>query len=243
MRPDDTFPLKYEEAMTKSELAVFEIDPKLLFHPSTAMLFASFSKPEDKEGSLRARLGKKYGEYKKRYMKLKVNLDWFAELRPSFVYVAIPLSKLKLLGFESEKGIEFQLYRSALENKIPTAGLELPADQIEALKVMDSESVFEQMDQMEVDLTDFEALCNELLLNFKNGDLDAVHAEVMKFMEDFPEVASAIMTDRNRNWVESIESLLQEHKTLFVVVGAGHIPGEDGLLDLLKKRNYELTRL
>ena len=50
---------------------------------------------------------------------------------------------------------------------------------------------------------------------------------------------AAMLTDRNHHWVEAMPQIMQEAPTLFVV-GAGHLPGNEGVLKLLKKAGYKV---
>jgi len=48
---------------------------------------------------------------------------------------------------------------------------------------------------------------------------------------------------RNRNMVSKIENYLQSKGTYFVVVGAGHLIGSKGIVQLLKDRGYSVEQL
>jgi uncharacterized protein YbaP (TraB family) len=48
---------------------------------------------------------------------------------------------------------------------------------------------------------------------------------------------------RNQNWLPKIDSYLRSGQTYFVVVGAGHISGPNGLLALLKARGCKVEQL
>ena len=52
-----------------------------------------------------------------------------------------------------------------------------------------------------------------------------------------PEEDNALIYDRNVNWVASMPAIMSEKSTLFVV-GAGHLPGERGVIELLRKEGY-----
>lgn len=47
---------------------------------------------------------------------------------------------------------------------------------------------------------------------------------------------------RNKNWIEVLGER-QESGALFIAVGAGHLPGEFGVLRLLENEGYRITRL
>jgi len=47
------------------------------------------------------------------------------------------------------------------------------------------------------------------------------------------------VSDRNKHWVPQIESLLKDKNNYFVVVGALHLVGNGGLLELLRKDGFK----
>ena len=54
---------------------------------------------------------------------------------------------------------------------------------------------------------------------------------------DDAETMDALIYDRNRNWAEKLATMMPERSCL-VCVGAGHLPGNQGLLQLLRDRGY-----
>ena len=46
-----------------------------------------------------------------------------------------------------------------------------------------------------------------------------------------------LLVKRNKNWIPKIEQLIQQ-KTCFIAVGAGHLAGENGILELLRKQGF-----
>jgi len=56
-------------------------------------------------------------------------------------------------------------------------------------------------------------------------------------------IYKTMITDRNIHMANKIKQEFDAKKSLFVVVGAGHIVGEKGLVDLLKKDGYQLTQI
>ena len=55
-------------------------------------------------------------------------------------------------------------------------------------------------------------------------------------MEDHQDI---LLDDRNKNWVAQLKNLMHTN-TLFVAVGAGHLVGPQGLINLLRKEGYTL---
>lgn len=59
---------------------------------------------------------------------------------------------------------------------------------------------------------------------------------------DFDKFEDVLLTRRNLNWVDEIEANATGH-SVFIAVGAGHLPGKIGLLNLLAEQGYDIERL
>ncbi len=80
---------------------------------------------------------------------------------------------------------------------------------------------------------------------YRSGDEERMYAESLApevFANSPPGARDELVFDRNRAWLGKLEPLLGGGG-LFVVVGASHLIGEDGLVDLLRKRGFTITRI
>ena len=59
----------------------------------------------------------------------------------------------------------------------------------------------------------------------------------------FSSINEMLIIRRNRNIVLKIDDYLKTKATYFVVVGAGHLLGEKGIIQLLKERGYTVEQL
>ena len=48
-----------------------------------------------------------------------------------------------------------------------------------------------------------------------------------------------LLNNRNKNWVKQLKTIMKK-EPVFVAVGAGHLPGKEGVLELLRKEGYKL---
>lgn len=51
-----------------------------------------------------------------------------------------------------------------------------------------------------------------------------------------------LLDRRNKNWVDQLEKIMKG-SSVFIAVGAGHLPGNSGVIELLKKRGYTVRPL
>ena len=79
---------------------------------------------------------------------------------------------------------------------------------------------------------------------WRSGDVDKLSELFLKEMKkEFPKLYKTLFTDRNNKWLDKIETYLQTPQKEFVLVGVGHMVGEDGLIEQLKRRGYEVKKL
>jgi uncharacterized protein YbaP (TraB family) len=75
------------------------------------------------------------------------------------------------------------------------------------------------------------------------GDLDAIARAIKGDFLNDPELRDALLSGRNRAWLERLTASLDQGARPFVAVGAAHLVGPVGLPALLKARGYKVTRL
>ena len=80
-------------------------------------------------------------------------------------------------------------------------------------------------------------LMTELTAVYKSQDLDALWDVFKEQMTGYE--YDALVSVRNRNWEKQMRELIPAQSSLFVV-GAGHRPGEKGMIKLLKKAGYKI---
>lgn len=80
----------------------------------------------------------------------------------------------------------------------------------------------------------------DMMKAYKEQDLDKLADMISKSDDGMLEYEDILLNNRNKNWVEKLKTLLKE-KSLVITVGAGHLPGEKGVINLLRKEGYKVT--
>ena len=78
---------------------------------------------------------------------------------------------------------------------------------------------------------------------WRRGDVEALNRSLRDSFHDFPSLSRRLIDVRNQNWLPKIDGFLRSGQTYFVVVGAGHVGGPNGLLTLLKARGCTVEQL
>jgi uncharacterized protein YbaP (TraB family) len=82
-----------------------------------------------------------------------------------------------------------------------------------------------------------------MFVAWRRSDSELPARKTRESFGDFPYMAERLLDARNRNWIPKIENYLQSGQTYFVVVGAAHMGGSNGLVSLLKQRGYKVEQL
>ena len=78
---------------------------------------------------------------------------------------------------------------------------------------------------------------------YKSQDIEAMSRMLGSSDEtDLAKYESMLITTRNSNWIPIMKKMMQE-KVTFFAVGAGHLGGEKGVVNLLRKAGYKVTAL
>src|SRR6185369_5165859 len=71
---------------------------------------------------------------------------------------------------------------------------------------------------------------------WRSGDYATVERLVLSDLKNDRDLYQSLLVDRNRNWLPKIDALFARRGRAFVVVGAAHLVGPDGLIAMLKAK-------
>ena len=154
--------------------------------------------------------------------------------------VAIELADLEYLhvGFDPHQGVEEQLVQRAQADGKPTAGLETLDEELSGLAALPREDQLHLIDQTVDELKDSPEDMREVLTAWRFGDAAKLAALLSHEYRSFPALYRPLVTARNQRWLPQIEQLLRGKQNSLIVVGALHLVGEGGLLELLRRDGY-----
>ena len=146
-------------------------------------------------------------------------------------------------GFTGDIGVEKTLTARAEKNGQMTGGLESAAEQISYFSTMPMD---EQVNFLKIGIEDFHKASeqiNEMLDAWIKGDVDRLASVLNEGMADVPGIYEKLIVQRNKNWIRQIGIFMDTPGTFFMAVGAGHMPGDEGVINLLKEAGYDVRRV
>jgi len=83
----------------------------------------------------------------------------------------------------------------------------------------------------------------DIVKAWQTGDSAGIEKLLNKSLHEAPAINKRLLTDRSRSWVPKIEELLNGGKNAIVIVGVGHLVGNEGVVELLRKKGLKVTQL
>lgn len=178
--------------------------------------------------------------FNKYFGTMGVNLSQMKNLKPSAISTQMQaMQAIKYFpNFDASNLIDVAVQNRANEAGRPSAGLESIQEQIDLLfngsLREQAQGLLETCKQDEF----FQEQSVALADAYMSQSLDKVY-QVMTdaTMGGSEEAMDLLIYSRNRNWVEKLVAIMPERACL-VCVGAGHLPGDQGLLQLLRNAGY-----
>ena len=171
-------------------------------------------------------------------MKMGASLEMLSVMKPMTIMVTVQNKEMMEVMPEIATMTTIDKYMQTLgQRKGKTIGeLETADYQMELLY---GNSLEEQADALleMIDHGDSKGLLQQLTNAYKSQNLDTLWKVFQEQMTGYE--YDAIVKVRNLNWEKQMKELLPKQTTLFVV-GAGHLPGEYGMINLLREAGYKV---
>ena len=239
---EDSYPLPpaIETAFDSVEKLVFEVDLDDLGSEAIQMLAAGTL---DGEETLEEIVGPAT------WTRLMIHVEktsfpagMFQRMKPWMAAVTITALAMTEAGYLPSAGIDAYFSRRAEETGKERIALETVEFQVGLFAGLTAEQSLAFLRYTLVDLETVIPELDELLEHWRAGEVAAVEALMAEGFDEFPELLDKMVTDRNRTWMAPIEGLLAGDSDAMVVVGALHLVGEEGVVNLLRKKGYTVER-
>jgi len=229
------FPEKFLEQLRSNQVFAMEMVPDL---PTLSRL-TEYMQYQDGT-TLQSRVGpERYGKITSVLAQYQMPPEWIAKMK---VWAA--LMTLSVPPPETGFFMDFSLSLRAAGSGLRVVGLETLEEQLSFLEDMPMEQQLALLDQALLEYDQVQEVHNRMVDNYLTGDLQALAAEAETQLDKLDTKAKDYFIGqgidaRNHRMLEALLPML-ERDQVFVAVGALHLPGESGLIKLLRKHGYRL---
>lgn len=240
---DYPLPAAFEQAYQDSSSLVFETDisaSRSTANQSKLLRQLMYPPGENLQQKLSPETFAKLNAF---YAERNVPASTIGRFKAGMTVMTLTLIEMRRNGL-AEEGVDmFYMKKAKAENKA-LGELEELDTQMQFIADMGAGQEDEMIRQTLTDLEKMPELITEMKRAWRAGDNQAlIDTGIKDWKQDFPNVYRKLLVDRNNNWMTKLKTFNGDKDVEFVLVGALHLVGEDGLLAKLAEQGHKLEQL
>jgi uncharacterized protein YbaP (TraB family) len=240
---DYPLPEVYEEAYGASDELIFELPPGASESPELAKRMRELGTLPAGEALQKLIPEEEWKRVVGWSKRRGVDPNQMDRMRPWFASLLMVATEYQALGAAADRGVDqFFEERAKVDGKAGS-GLETVEQQLALFSGMTKEQEREVLEQTLAEMESVEEEFENMIRAWKEGDLEALQELLFREAERYPDLMESFLHARNRAWVPVLEGVLERGAKVMVLVGAGHLGGEQGVIALLRGKGYEVTRV
>lgn len=244
LRPGDyPLPEVFDQAYQESSQLYFETDLSAMGDLTVQMqMMQQLTYSDDR--TLKTVLNEEaYTALNEHIADIGLPLMMLEKFKPGLLVTTLQVLEFQNMGF-TPQGVDAYFNTRATKDGKFIGQLETVQEQIGFFATMGEGNESEFVLLSLRDLKEMGELMEAMIAAWRTGN----NAKLFEmFVEDMrseaPELYDSLLLQRNLKWIPQIEQMLRDADTEFVLVGAAHIVGENGLLDLLADKGYAIRQL
>jgi uncharacterized protein YbaP (TraB family) len=235
-------PAVFESAFSNASIVVFETDLDEMMKLDTQRSLLTKAQLPDGQTLKDVLTEKTYADLLAWLKENQVPEMMFASMRPGMVAMTLLALDLQKAGYNQEDGMDLYFEKRCKKYGKTVRGFETVDFQIGLLCDLTKEEGEGVIKSTLKDLKDGQGKFDELIKAWQTGDTAALEKLMNDAQKDDPAVMKRLVTDRNLKWVPQLQELVKGTNNAVVIVGAGHLVGKDGVVELLKQRGCKVTQ-
>lgn len=148
----------------------------------------------------------------------------------------------KSTACDSPMSYEEIIMTTAKKDNKEVIGLEDVREQISALESIPTDSLIKELIDCIANSKNDDSEYRKLVIAYKDQDLSKLFALITQSKEMYGADMNVFLDERNKRWISRIEDDMKS-SSVFFAVGAGHLAGPSGVINLLRARGYKVEAL
>lgn len=243
----DMFPLPAEmtRAYAQAQALVVETNLAALDPAQMAKIVAAKALYSDGTTLAKALAPQTWQELDRALAKFGSSAKVVERQKPWFVSLTLTSLALKRFGFSEELGTDNHFMKLAYKKK-PIIELETFQQQLDFLDGFSAAEQEEMLKQTFQDIEKGQVFLADILRAWRTGDAEKLdnllNAEFHNNGAANEHMYQVLIAQRNAAMTEKLERLIDRGGGYFVVLGAAHFVGKDGIVELLKAKGYQVQQ-
>jgi len=237
---DYPLPVEYDQAYKQADTVILETDLQRLQTPQMQQLLLNKMTYSDGK-TLKQVLSKDtYQALEAFFTDRHMSMASVQQFKPGMTSMMMTMMELQRLGLAGVGVDQFYTNKARADNK--TLGqLESVEQQLDFLAGMGEGQEDALIAYTLRDLKTLNEFFTTLKKAWRKGDVESLEAlGITELKQQFPQVYNSLLVKRNNAWLPQIRAMLNTKEVEFVLVGALHLVGDDGVIKQLLDRGYNV---
>jgi uncharacterized protein YbaP (TraB family) len=238
------YPLKpvFDTAFSRSDLLVEEVDMADMLASDSQMEMLSRGMLPPGQSLEKLITPETYKATARKVEALGLPIEPLKRFKPWMLAITLQGMEWQKAGFDADLGLDKHFYDKAKAAGKRVQGLETLQYQISRFDEMPMDQqdrlLAETLKELDTTKEEFTKLADA----WQAGDAPQVEKLALEDLRSEPAMYRRLLVERNQQWLPKIEALFSRPASAFVVVGAAHLIGPDGLLAVLKSKGYTIEQ-
>ena len=163
--------------------------------------------------------------------------------KPGLVAMQLTLLEMNKAGLSGD-GVDKFFLNEAKKSGKPRQYLETLAFQIDLIAQLGAENPNDFIKMSVAEAKNSRDMLKKLIRAWRAGDMNFIQQEVLvKAKQEDKHTYQLMFSHRNQRWLPQLQQMFQQPGHELVLVGAAHLPGDDGVLQLLEQAGYTISQL
>ena len=172
-----------------------------------------------------------------------LSLKKVERLKPWFLAEALSSRTLEMAGFSDRFGIDLYFYHKAKAAGKPVLGLESLRDQAEIFDRFNDEQNEQYLLNTLSGLAAYAETLQQLVDAWRDGNVQVLDRLLNQDKQSDPLTHDVLFSKRNTKWIPEIERFAHGTGNYLIIVGAGHLVGDDGVVAQLRRAGYSVQQM
>ncbi len=177
---------------------------------------------------------------------LNISYDDIKSYKPGILVLTLTAMQVMQMGFEPELGIDAYFLNKASSDVHTKKIIELETLSQQINLFLDIPNGELLLKESLYSLDGSDAMMEEMVRYWKTGDVEKMNKLLFEdTLTEYPAFAAiydSLFYKRNQQMLSKIEGMLKQQGSYFVVVGSGHLIGDKGVVEQLRKKGYKVKR-
>jgi len=242
-KSDYPLPQEFNQIFDDSDILVLEADMGAMTTPEFQQeMLTSFTLPQGI--TVKDQLSESvFNSLASHLADLDLPVEPFLGFKPNFLALTLTALEWQRLGIDAP-GVDQHFYALAKSAGKNLVYLETPEQQLNFISSMGAGQEDELISSTLNEIHTVKESMVDMTLAWREGDYDRLMKFFVKELKvETPELYESLLVARNNAWMPQIEQMAATPEVEFILVGAAHLVGEDGLIEKCKALGFEVEQL